>query len=125
MLCDRYLPYALGGGYVLSHDLVAYIAATADMFSFYNSEVSDLLFFASSIPHHRESLPFPLLQDVSVGTWLAPLNITRQHDIRFDTEWKVRSIVLHFDIRANPGGSVSSLGAAPIDTSCCTATRQT
>ena len=22
VLCDRYLPYALGGGYVLSHDLV-------------------------------------------------------------------------------------------------------
>jgi galactosylxylosylprotein 3-beta-galactosyltransferase len=23
VLCDRYLPYALGGGYVLSHDLVS------------------------------------------------------------------------------------------------------
>jgi hypothetical protein len=28
-------------------------------------------------------------QDVSVGLWLAPLNLTRWHDVRFDTEWKV------------------------------------
>lgn len=30
MLCDTYLPYALGGGYVLSKDLVVYIARNAD-----------------------------------------------------------------------------------------------
>ena len=25
-----------------------------------------------------------------MGVWTAPLNIVRQHDTRFDTEWKVR-----------------------------------
>lgn len=28
-------------------------------------------------------------QDTSIGLWLTSLNITRKHDIRFDTEWKV------------------------------------
>lgn len=31
-LCDRYLPYALGGGYILSHQLVKYISRNADLF---------------------------------------------------------------------------------------------
>lgn len=31
-LCDRYLPYALGGGYVLSHSLVRYIKENEHMF---------------------------------------------------------------------------------------------
>ncbi|XP_014257061.1 beta-1,3-galactosyltransferase 6-like [Cimex lectularius] len=60
-LCDRYLPYALGGAYVLSGDLVLFISNNADQLSVYNSE------------------------DVSVGAWLAPLDITRRHDPRFDT----------------------------------------
>lgn len=30
ILCDKYLPYALGGGYVLSKDLVAYIVNNRD-----------------------------------------------------------------------------------------------
>lgn len=29
-------------------------------------------------------------EDVSVGAWLAPLNVTRVHDPRFDTEWASR-----------------------------------
>lgn len=29
-------------------------------------------------------------EDVSVGMWLAPLNITRKHDRRFDTEYRSR-----------------------------------
>jgi len=29
-------------------------------------------------------------EDVSVGAWLSPLNITRKHDRRFDTEWVSR-----------------------------------
>jgi len=29
-------------------------------------------------------------EDVSVGAWLSPLNITRKHDRRFDTEWYSR-----------------------------------
>lgn len=65
-LCDRYLPYALGGGYVLSHDLVTRIASAADGLQFYNSE------------------------DVSVGVWLSPYKAERKHDVRFDTEFVSR-----------------------------------
>ncbi|KZS05998.1 N-acetyllactosaminide beta-1,3-N-acetylglucosaminyltransferase 4 [Daphnia magna] len=65
-LCDTYLPYALGGGYVLSSDLVEFIAKNAPFLQQYKSE------------------------DVSVGVWLSPLKIHRVHDVRFDTEFKSR-----------------------------------
>lgn len=66
-LCDRYLPYALGGGYVLSKNLVNYIAEYGDSFGTYISE------------------------DISVGTWLAPFkNIHKRHDRRFDTAYMPR-----------------------------------
>lgn len=65
-LCDRYLPYAHGGGYVLSSDLVKLLAFNARYLTLYNSE------------------------DVSVGVWLAPYDITRRHDVRFDTEFVSR-----------------------------------
>ncbi|XP_001947124.2 beta-1,3-galactosyltransferase 6 isoform X1 [Acyrthosiphon pisum] len=66
ILCDRYLPYALGGGYVLSKDLIIYLVKNQDYLSMFVSE------------------------DISVGAWLGPLNITRKHDRRFDTEWYSR-----------------------------------
>ncbi|XP_060073769.1 beta-1,3-galactosyltransferase 6-like [Ylistrum balloti] len=62
-LCDRYLPYALGGGYILSSDLVHYIASNSKILKLFNNE------------------------DVSVGAWLGSLDILRQHDPRFDTEY--------------------------------------
>lgn len=65
-LCDTYLPYALGGGYILSSDLIEYLAKNAPLFQQYKSE------------------------DVSVGVWLSPLKIHRVHDVRFDTEFKSR-----------------------------------
>ncbi|KAL7287253.1 hypothetical protein TKK_0018382 [Trichogramma kaykai] len=66
-LCDLYLPYALGGGYILSYNLVTFIADNADYLKLYNSE------------------------DVSMGLWLAPVsNIERRHDTRFDTEYRSR-----------------------------------
>lgn len=65
-LCDKYLPYAVGGGYVLSQDLVQFIATSSSLLQLYNSE------------------------DVSLGTWLSPLKITRKHDVRFDTWYKSR-----------------------------------
>lgn len=75
-LCDRYLPYAQGGGYVLSSDLVELLSLNARYLTLYSSE------------------------DVSVGVWLAPYNITRKHDVRFDTEFVSRGcrnsyVVLH------------------------------
>lgn len=65
-LSDNYLPYALGGGYILSSDLVGYISSVSDLLQLYKSE------------------------DVSVGAWLAPVKLNRIHDIRFDTEYKSR-----------------------------------
>ena len=66
LLCDRYLPYAAGGGYILSHDLVAFIASNSRYLQLYDNE------------------------DVSVGVWLAPLELHRIHDTKFDTEYKSR-----------------------------------
>ncbi|CAJ0587152.1 unnamed protein product, partial [Mesorhabditis spiculigera] len=65
-LCDRYLPYQLGGGYVLSYELVRFLATNARLFKLYKNE------------------------DVSVGAWLAGLDIKYLHDPRFDTEWTSR-----------------------------------
>lgn len=67
VLCDRYLPYALGGGYVISGGILRYISKNADYLHLYNSE------------------------DVSMGVWTSPLaKINRIHDKRFDTEWASR-----------------------------------
>nr|CAG4641898.1 EOG090X0A8N [Eurycercus lamellatus] len=65
-VCDTYLPYALGGGYILSQDLVEYLANNAPLLQQFKSE------------------------DVSVGLWLSPLKIHRVHDVRFNTEYKSR-----------------------------------
>ncbi|XP_076850081.1 beta-1,3-galactosyltransferase 6 [Brachyhypopomus gauderio] len=65
-LCDYYLPYALGGGYVLSADLVHYVHLNAAFLKAWQSE------------------------DVSLGAWLAPVDVKRVHDPRFDTEYKSR-----------------------------------
>lgn len=66
-LRDRfYLPYARGGGYVLSYELVV------------------------SIQKHRTDLERYFSEDVSVGVWLAPMSVERRHDMRFDTEYRSR-----------------------------------
>lgn len=66
-LCDRYLPYALGGGYVLSKSLVKYISVNGENLNRYVSE------------------------DISVGSWLSSFrNIHRRHDLRFDTAYLPR-----------------------------------
>ncbi|XP_020832206.1 beta-1,3-galactosyltransferase 6 [Phascolarctos cinereus] len=66
LLCDHYLPYALGGGYVLSADLVRFVSRSRDVLQRWRSE------------------------DVSLGAWLAPLDVRREHDPRFDTEYRSR-----------------------------------
>ena len=65
-LCDRYLPYALGGGYVVSADLVHKVSLVSDSLRLYNNE------------------------DTSLGVWLSPYKAERRHDSRFDTEFKSR-----------------------------------
>lgn len=76
-LCDRYLPYAIGGGYIISKDIVHYIARNQHSLNRYVSE------------------------DISMGVWLSSFrNIYRKHDVRFDTAYMPRKcrayhIVLH------------------------------
>ena len=65
-LCDHYLPYAVGGGYVISSDLVHRLAVNSDGLQLY------------------------VCEDVSVGVWLSPFNIERKHDVRFNTGHKSR-----------------------------------
>ncbi|XP_014679121.1 PREDICTED: beta-1,3-galactosyltransferase 6-like [Priapulus caudatus] len=65
-LCDYYLPYALGGGYVVGRDLVTFVARNRDALRAYASE------------------------DVSLGAWLAPALARRVHDPRFNTEYRSR-----------------------------------
>ncbi|ALC40405.1 beta3GalTII [Drosophila busckii] len=76
-LSKNYINYALGGGYVLSRKLCEHVANNSLLLSTYKSE------------------------DVSLGTWLAPLrHVYRWHDPRFDTAYmpsKCRAyhLVLH------------------------------
>ena len=60
-LCDRYLPYAYGGGYILSRDLIQLLVENAPQLKQYKSE------------------------DVSMGAWLSLYNIERKHDARLNT----------------------------------------
>ena len=58
-LCDHYLPYAFGGGYVISADLIHKIAITSNYLQLYNNE------------------------DISVSVWLSAYQIQRRGDKRF------------------------------------------
>lgn len=64
--CEDYVPYCYGGGYILSHDLVSLLARNEPYLKRYRSE------------------------DVSVGAWLAPYNIERLHDPKFNTGTSLR-----------------------------------
>ena len=61
-LCPQYLPYAVGGGYILSRKLVSLVTRYSNQLVMYSNE------------------------DVAMGTWLAPYWISRRHDLRFNTE---------------------------------------
>ena len=61
-ICPHYLPYAMGGGYVLGRHVVRIIARFHRHFRLYSNE------------------------DVSLGSWLAPFTVTYRHDLRFNTE---------------------------------------
>jgi len=74
-LCDKYIPYAQGGGYLLGWQVVKHIARNAGILKLYRSE------------------------DVSVGTWLAGTRVKPIHDERFDTEWKSRGCQNHMLVR--------------------------
>ena len=58
LLGEKYLPYAIGTGYILSGDLVKNIARNAEDLMLYHNE------------------------DVSVSVWISPYNVERWHDDR-------------------------------------------
>lgn len=58
-LTNHYTPFAIGGAYILSSDLVHLIVGLENCIQYYQNE------------------------DVSVGLWLAPYQIERKHDYRF------------------------------------------
>ena len=60
-VCDFYFPYALGGGYILSRDLIQLLVLNKPHLKQYRSE------------------------DVSIAAWLAAYNIEHKHDARFNT----------------------------------------
>jgi galactosylxylosylprotein 3-beta-galactosyltransferase len=57
--CDYYIPYAVGGGYIVSTTLVVQLGGRHQLWKAYKSE------------------------DVALGLWLAPFAIERRHDVRF------------------------------------------
>ena len=60
--CPHYLPYAMGGGYVLSRRTVQALVRFSSRLKLYSNE------------------------DVAVGSWLAPYRLVRKHDLRFNVE---------------------------------------
>lgn len=61
-VCPHYLPYAMGGGYVLSKAAVNLALRYSHRLKVYSNE------------------------DVTVGSWFAPYRVHRKHDLRFDVE---------------------------------------
>ena len=64
--CPHYLPYAVGGGYILSRRAVRMAMRYSDRLIIYRSE------------------------DVTVSSWLAPYKLVRKHDINLNVEMKSR-----------------------------------
>ena len=56
-LCDHFLPFAMGGGYIISSDLVHRVAMNAGGLQLYSNE------------------------DTSLGVWLSPYKAERKHDM--------------------------------------------
>ena len=60
-LCTKYLPYPQGGGYILSRDIVGMLVVMGPDLGHMDNE------------------------DIAVGVWLAPFNVQRRHDVKFNT----------------------------------------
>lgn len=85
IVSDKYTPYALGGGYILSRNLIRYVARNAENLR-YTRKLKILVLSLFNLNFRSFNS-----EDVSVGLWLASINsILRIHDIRFDTEWATR-----------------------------------
>jgi galactosylxylosylprotein 3-beta-galactosyltransferase len=101
-LCDFYLPYAAGGGYVISRDLV------------------------ELLHENRDSLKRYSCEDVSLGAWLAPYNIERRHDTRFNTESRSRGCKSVFMVshKVSAGDMFQMYESLQLDGTLCAASRQ-
>ena len=62
LMCPHYLPYAVGGGYVLSQKVVKMMMKFSDRLVLYHNE------------------------DTTVSSWLTPYRLLRKHDVRFNVE---------------------------------------
>ena len=88
-LCNSYLPYPQGGGYIISQDLVTMLVTMADDLEQYTHD------------------------DIAVGVWLSPFDgIQKKHDVRFNSGYYSRGcnnayIVLH---RQTPQSMVERFG---------------
>ena len=60
--CPHYLPYAMGGGYIVSGNIIRKLMRFSNRLKVYSNE------------------------DVTVGSWLSPFNLNRKHDLRFNVE---------------------------------------
>ena len=67
-LAPVYLPFAMGGGYVVSHDLVA------------------------ALSQQSSNLKWHINEDTAVGAWLSALEYERRSDDRFCFWWKGHSL---------------------------------
>ena len=96
-VCDHYLPYAAGGGYVLSRDLVEILVENEAHLKRYACE------------------------DVSLGAWLAPYNIERRHDTRFNTESQSRGCksVFLLSHKASPTDMYQMFESLELDGTLC------
>ena len=60
--CPHYMPYAMGGGYILSHRVVKAATRFSERLILYSNE------------------------DTTVSSWLSPYKLVRKHDLRFNVE---------------------------------------
>ena len=78
-LCSTYLPFAVGAGYILSHNLVKRVTSNAEELILYNNE------------------------DTSMGAWLSPYKMERRHDKRFNNFGEnvncQEDLVIHYQYR--------------------------
>ena len=70
------MPFASGSGYALSADLIQYLVSNIPLLKRYYNEVTQIQY------------SYPNIQDVSIGTWLFPLDVKHFDDRRFNIGWK-------------------------------------
>lgn len=95
-LCDMYLPYALGGGYILSKKCSDFIVRNQAVLKAYRNEDVTIGTWLSTIDHEKryftkeiiiDSLTFIILY---YSRLFIVILLFYRHDVRFDTEFESR-----------------------------------